>query len=85
MNDPDTNDPDTFAPLEESLATATVPPEPAEIAAAVHQRVNRELTASQAIDFATGALPYAGQHLAPSVWALLKLTCGGGIDRPGRR
>lgn len=79
------NDPHTFAPLEESLATAAVPRGPASIAEAVHQRVNRELTVSQALDFATGALPYASRHMVPAVMAWLRFTCGGGIDRSVRR
>jgi len=79
------NDPDEFAPLQESLAAATLPNRPVSIAADVHQRVNRDLTASQVLDFATGALPYAGHQLMPSLLAWARLTCGGGIDRRDRR
>ena len=79
------NDDDTFQLMSESLAASEVPDIPTAVADAVHQRVNRELTVSQAVDFATVALPHVGRQMAPTLLGWLRLTCGGGIEQRRRR
>jgi hypothetical protein len=63
--------------LFEKLSQVPVPPPPAELDRAVHERVNRALLSAQLFDFAISAVPLAAWHLARAIGGLIALTVTG--------
>lgn len=63
--------------LFERLAETDVPPVPAELDRAVHERLNRALVVGQVLDFAVRAIPYACFHFAKAVGGWIVLTVSG--------
>lgn len=63
--------------LFQKLSQVAVPPPPAELDRAVHERVNRVLVTAHIFDFAVHAAPYAAWHLARAIGGLIALTFTG--------
>lgn len=65
--------PDLF----EQLAERDVPPPPPHFNRQLHERVNRSLLASQLVDLALGAVPWATGHMLMALGGFLRLTVTG--------
>jgi hypothetical protein len=63
--------------LFDRLAESAVPPPPAQLDRAVHERLNRALVIGHVLDFAMNAIPYACLHLAKAVGGFIALTVTG--------
>ena len=72
--------------LFDKLAETDVPPAPARLDRAVHQRLNKVLVAGHLIDFVLRALPYAAMHMLAGLAHWLALTISGRpLDPPSRK
>jgi hypothetical protein len=66
--------------LFERLSELDVPPPPANLDRAIHQRVNRSLMAQHLVDFALRAIPLAIFELARAVLAAMLFTLKGRFE-----
>ncbi len=66
-----------MADLLEQLADLEVPPPPLHFDRQLHERVNRSLVISQAVDLLVSGLPWAMLHFARAVVGLIAFTLTG--------